>query len=263
MKLFDVMYQACAQMGKLYFGNYAIQSLSPFSVRDTTIRINEGDYKGGTFFALGFNKTFTIENIDVNGIITFRESYVATTPTDLSYAITSMDRSTLLNAVNAALVVMGEHTTFTDIDVTATDQREFVLDSGIVPVKLEFFNYHNETFGFTFTNSWSWDLSIKDNKSVITFQNRILPDETAKVRFWYNAPHGLVINDTDEINPDYHTRRLVYESAYQGYFQFLAREQNSSDRDLMMFQTITQERQAMANMHPVPRLLHKITLPRN
>jgi len=266
MNLIDIMHQTCAQMGKLYSSTCVVTSVSPFEVNDPTIRINEDDYKGGTFFLLDdFNKSLTIASTTTLGNFTFSENYLPTVTAGqlIPYAMTAMDRSTLVNAINSALISMGEHSTFVDLEVTATDQREFILDGGIVPMKISFFYYLNDPFSVSFAETKAWDLSIKDGQAVLTFQNRVLPNETTKIRVWYNGPHDRVINDSDMILPDYHTRRLVYESAYQAYFQFLAKEQNSSDRDLLMYQAIMQERLTLANKHPVPRLLHKITLPRN
>jgi len=265
MRLIDIMHRTAAQMGKLYLGYGHTISANPFVFQDQIIRMNDGDHQGGTFFLL--DHSWTIQNTDING------NYTLIEPKDESYSkpaigsynnysMTDMDRSTLINAINTALLAMGEHTTYQDFDVTATEHREFILPiETYTPLKIEFMNYVSDGFVFSKTNLW--ELSVKDGQNVITFQNRIVPAETAKIRVWYNAPHPMVINDNDLIDPDYHTRRLVYEASYWGYFQFLAREQNSSDKDLLMYQSILQERTLLANKHPVPRLLHKITLPRN
>lgn len=267
MNLIEVMHQTCAQMGKLYSGSCTVVTDNPLKLNDPTIRINEDDFKGGTFFLLDqYNKTLTISKTDQLGNFWFAENYTISgvlAPKGVQYSMTGMDRSTLVNAVNSALLSMGEHSSFVDLDVTATSNREFILDNNIVPMKISFLTYQNETYGMTFANTNTWDLSIKDGQAVLTFQNRVVPNETARIRVWYNAMHPRVVNDDDLILPDYHARRLIFESAYQGYFQFLAKEQNSSDRDLLMYQAIMQERLALANKHPVPRLLHKITLPRN
>ena len=265
MILIDVMHRVAAQMGKLYLGYGRTITTTPFVFQDEIIRMNQGDHAGGTLFLL--DQTWTIQNTDINGNYTLIQPKggAYTKPvvgTYNNYTMTDMDRSTLVNAINTALLAMGEHTTYQDFDVTATDHREFLLPIGThTPLKIEFFNYVSD--GFVFSDSKTWDLSVKDGQNVITFQNRIVPAETAKIRVWYNAPHPMVVDDDDVIDPDYHTRRLVYEAAYWGYFQFLAREHNNSDKDLLLYQSILQEREMLSNKHPVPRLLHRITLPRN
>ena len=269
MKLIDIMHQSCAQMGKLYYGNGTITSTNPLKIQDSLIRINTGDYLGGTLILA--DQSYTIVDTNIDGTFTLSMPIgdpVTPDPsiaihTKHNYYLTSMDRSSLVSAINSALISMGEHSTFVDLDVTATNQREFILEDGIVPMKISFFYYLNDTYNISFAETKAWDLSIKDGEAVLTFQNRVLPNEAAKIRVWYNGPHPMVLKDEDIILPDYHPRRLVYETAFQAYFQFLAKEQNSSDRDLLMYQSIMQERMTLTNKHPVPRLLHKITLPRN
>ena len=268
MKLIDIMHKASAQMGKLYMGACSVVSINPNKISDPLIRMNEDDYMGGTLFIA--NQSYTITDSSSNGNITITRSLTgddedSTFPaigSRQNYTMTAMDRSTIVNAVNTALLAMGEHTTFIDVDVTATEQREFIIDSDIVPIKISYLHNHYDT-GNAFSDTMAWDLSIKDGKAVITFQNRVLPAEVASIRVWYNAPHPTVIKDADPILPDYHMNRLVYESAYWGYFQFLAKEHNSSDRDLLLYQSILQERMTLTNKYPVPRLLHRISLPRN
>jgi len=257
---------AASQMGKLYLGSGTVITNTPLIINDPAIRMNGGDHLGGTMIIS--DQSYIITNTNIDGTFTLTVPIgtvhsVSLEPGKIyNYSFTDMDRSTLVNAINTALLSMGEHTTFTDLEVTATQHREFILPIGIqAPLKIEYFNYVSDGFVFSATNNW--ELTVKDGQNVITFQNRIVPNETAKIRVWYNSPHERLLADDDEINPEYHTTRLVYEAAYWGYFQFLAKEQNSSDRDLLLYQSILQERTILANRYPVPRILHKLTFPRN
>lgn len=271
MKVVEIMRQACAQMGRLYSGYFV--RLDHNVIQDQHLKMNKDDFTGGTlFFADPVLQSYIVKETTQDGKLTYQlyepptgiSIFVADTPTlpvTKSYSVTTMDRSTLISALNTALISMGEHTAYKDIEVTATSDGDIFLPKEITsPKKIE--RYH-DSYKAKLYSTYDFSIIVQNNQPVVRINNRVAPLEKVQLRVWYNQPHPYVHDDQDEIHDDYHTRRLVYEVAYHAYFQALAKEQNSSDKDLLMFQTLMQERQALASKHPVPRITSTIILPRN
>lgn len=279
MKVVEIMRQSCAQMGRLYSGYFV--RLEHNVIQDQHLRMNKDDFTGGTLFlADPVLQSYIVKETTQDGKLTYQlyepryipyegnpilpVLFVADNPplpVTESYSVTTIDRSTLISALNTALISMGEHTAYKDIEVIATSDGDLLLPTEITsPKKIE--RYH-DSYKAKLYSTYDFSIIVQNNQPVVRISNRVAPLEKVQLRVWYNQPHPYVHDDQDEIHDDYHTRRLVYEVAYHAYFQALAKEQNSSDKDLLMFQTLMQERQALASKHPVPRITSTIILPRN
>lgn len=271
MKVVEIMRQACAQMGKLYTGYFT--RIAPSIIQDQHLRMNRNDFTGGTLFLANpvlqsyivkestqdGKLTMQLYEVPIGGMIPDAEQPIL--PEMKHYSMTTMDRSTLISALNTALISMGEHTVYKDVEVQATNDGDVCLPDEIGdPKRIEHISSVERTNMYS---TWDWSVVTDGNKQVIRFRNRLDPLQKIKLRVWYNEPHPYVHDDQDDIHEDYHLRRLVYEVAYHAYFQALAKEQNTSDRDILMFQTTMQERQSLAVKHPVPRITSTIKLPRN
>lgn len=270
-KLIDVMVSALGFMGKLSSG-FITSTGSPGSFIDTSLVANDGDFTGGTLFLLdatGGPTSHTVTGYNA------ASKTISFTPASINmaagqaYAISVTGRNALVNAVNSALLAMGEYTAFIDTTITSDADGTFELPDAVRNVKrvqttsptllidypniglLKRYQYH------------SWREAKIGTKYGLVFDGVQVINSPVTFRIWYGSPHPRVTRDDDEIHPDYHTERLAWETAYWAYFQYIAQESNANDKHQLMFQTIMQMKRSLANRYPVPQVYRDPILPRN
>lgn len=273
-KLIDVMVSALGFMGKLSSGT--ISSVGTNIFIDTSMVANSGDYTGGTVFFPGDTHVDGASSHTVTDYLpdtkVFRYLPTRTTAGVLAgqpYAITPIGRNALVNAVNSALLAMGEYTAFTDVTITSDAAGTFELPANVRNVKRVQVN--NSSLLIDYPNLGmlrryqfhNWREAKIGTKYGLVFDGVQVINTPVTFRIWHGSPHPRVILDTDEIHPDYHAERLAYETAYWAYFQYLAQDNNANDKNTLLFQTIIEMKRNLANRYPVPQIYKDPILPRN
>lgn len=265
MNLAEAMHRTAMQMGNLHTGiaeiDLAIDPNGDFALNDKHIAINEKDYVGGTLFLMGDKpSSFYVRDNDEHGTFWVSPSDETSERDNVAYVsqygVTTLSRSILVNAINTALMTMGEHTDYIDLELPFMGSySSFLLPPDITsPKRIEFLRgeRYQRVYGWTFANH-----KLKLNEPEMRFTH------FEKVRIWYNSPHPMLEKDSDEILADYHQQRVIYEAVYAGLFQKLALEQNTNDRDVLLFGAINTERMSLASKYPVPKLSRDSKVERN
>lgn len=259
--LFDIMLATCGYMGKLHSGFISTKNAVDV-ITDQYLVANDSDYVGGTLFFVKHGVSARVTALNATSKqIGFSPSNVLTVTND-SYAVTTVGRDDLVNAINTALLSMGEHIGFADLTVTSNADGDYEMpeNTSISNVKRIEIRSLDQPAGTVLTDSYRyWRISSWHNvqnglKNLIVLDGYRTPLSVTKMRVWQNEPHSWVAKDTDLIHPDYHKDRLAFEAAYYAYFQFLADSKNSDDKVMMMFQNMMLNRQKLAAKYPVPHL---------
>lgn len=270
-KLIDVMVSALGFMGKLSSG-FIISTGSPTSLVDTAMVANNDDFTGGTLILVG--ATGGVTSHTVTGYNSLTKTFTFS-PASIymvagqSYAVTNMGRNALVNAINSALLSMGEYTAMVDAAITSDIYGNFELPVGVNNVRR--IQAQNSSLLIDYPNLGTlrryqyhdWHVAKIGTKFAIVFDGAQVINAPVAFRIWYSASHPRVTLDADEIMPDYHLERLAWETAYWAYFQYIAQDNNASDKNTLIFQTIMESKRALANRYPVPHLFKDPILPRN
>lgn len=264
---FDAILAALNFMGRLFSGVVATTG-SPTTLSDPGMLQGDNYFTGGTLLfpkVIEPATSHTITGFDgTTNTFTFSPSRIPLTAGMIYYA-TVMSMQQLLNAVNAGLLAMGEYTEMAEHELTADASGLFPLPASVQNVKrLEVISYvyADGVPSLVFSrrvNVFNWR-ELSNGK--IVFEAQVSEGDKIKLRIFYGAIQNVTALDT-QIKSAYHLERLGYEAAYFAYFQYLAQQNNSSDKDLLMFQTIMQQRRSLAARYPVPSMFRDPILPRN
>lgn len=243
--LFDVMLNAASLTGELRHG-----SMKSFVTATSFVdngRVESQDaFIGGTLFIPKNNSTHLVTAFDQTADkVTYSPAASPTPSANDGYMITAIDRDSLVDIINNALLIMGRYVTKTEVtaDVKAgNDSNVIQLPSTISDI----IDIEEYVGGSQYNLLTNWD-EVQDEDGLYTYvyakysgYTVAIPGSTEdKVyRITYMKPHPRVYKDDDIIMTPYHAARVAMEAAYAYYFQRMAIKGNADDKETMMFQTL-------------------------
>jgi len=165
-------------------------------------------------------------------------------------------RAEMVGAVNSALTEIGPYLQNNDTLDTSTTTAVYTLPAGVTKVKRVDIAA-NTTEPYEFTPSLDW------REVGAYLELGTIPDTAGlTIRVWYEQPHAAVSADTDTIDTDLDTARVIWSAAYHLALRLASRPEGADDK-LMDFMKMAQvQTQRFSVERPTPRMSRTPIYPR-
>lgn len=203
-------------VGRGYAGAATSTSANATTLVDASQKSTTDDYfNGGVIFFLSGANAGLVRTITdyVNSTRTFTFAAVTGNPAAGDrYEVyrDNYNRFELVQAVSQALDEIGTVTQHNDTVVVDVDVDEYDLPAGVYNVvRVEEAANAAAPYGWEARYSWA------ENANHLIFDPGKAPANDGNLlRIWYNAPHALVVNDSDVISDYINPERLAWAAAY-------------------------------------------------
>ena len=247
--LYDALLET-AQICGVTFAGKSTAAGTTTTLIDTTRYENDSYYLNGTLFIQSGTYINTSKRItgyaNTTGTITFTPACAGAVPADVYYSVSNANREALVQAINQALLFMGEYTTL-DETLTVTDNAtEYTLPTGVSNVKrIETYTTSSAPYGFNPITTW------REMGGKIYLPYELAYTAGLKLRIYYNKFHDHVHADTDTINDNYNLKRLAWTAAFHYYLNKMQYSGNSDERENILLTIAQQQAERLRVSFPV------------
>lgn len=251
--LFNALLETARLCGILRSGKSTTAG-SVTTLVDTTMYENSDYFNNGTLFirsgttdGLDNNKTRLITNtVQSLGYITFTPALERSVVSGVYYSASNANREALCQAVNQALLFMGEYTMIDESMTVISEATEYTLPTGISNIKrMEVYTNNATPYGFNPIMTW------REIGGKIYLPAEINHSAGYTIRLYYNVFHGEVNTDDDIISDNYNLKRLAWTATYMYLLNRMQYSGNSDERENMLLANAQQQAQRLANAFPV------------
>jgi hypothetical protein len=255
--LFDAMLETARIIGNLKNGTAA--SGTTLTLVDSN-RYEPADYyNNGTLFLHAhtdatlttrtyFTKVIT-DFASVTGTFTFGTGFGTAIAAGERYSCTNVHKEALIQAINSALLYMGDYTDINETLTVTDNTTEYTLPSGVSNVKrIETYTSASAPYGFN--PVWTWH--EKGGKIYLPYE--LTQTVGNKIRVWYNKFHAEVDSDEDTILDIYNRKRLAWTAAYLFMLNRMEYSGNYDQKEEGLLSIAAQQANKLAVSFPVSRI---------
>ncbi len=225
---------------------------STTTLQNTNHEAPDDYFNGGCIaFLSGDNankSTRITDYANTNGVFTFATQANAIANGDKYVAIPApYNRSSLISAINSALEDLGNVGDYDILTISETEQEEYTLPDGVSGLTdVEYPNSDDDTEEpFEWLTMPYWD--ELNGKLVIPFKHMPL---CSYVRIWYNAPHGDVDEDDDDIHNGVHKLTLAWTAVYYAVSRRMNKSESSDPKTQNLLSISAAEKERLKSLHP-------------
>ncbi len=253
--LYDALLETAMLCGVTKGGQTTAQHSTPATNLIDTNRYEPDDYfnngllfiRSGTY--AGSTRRIT-DYVMTTGVITFAATSTAISiASGIYYTATNTIRDELVQAINEALLMMGE---YTEVDETLTvvdNATEYTLPTGVSNVKrIEVYTVSTAPYGFNPLFTW------RELGGKIYLPAEINRTAGNTIRIYYNKHHSHVNADADAINDLFNIKRLAWTATAMFLMNRMQYSGNSDEREMLLFQNAQMQVQRLASAFPVSKI---------
>ena len=250
--LFDALLETAQLCGIMRSGLTTAEG-SVTTLVDTTAYENDDYFNNGTLFIRSGTFTNTTKRItdymQRSGVITFTPACTDVVPASVYYSVTNARREALTQAINQALLFMGEYTLLDETPTVTDNATEYTLPSGVSNVKrIEVYTSSSSPYGFNPITTW------REMGGKIYLPSELSHNSGNVIRLYYNKFHDAVNEDSDTISDHFNLKRLAWTATYMFHLNRMQYSGNSDERENILLANAQQQAQRLANAFPVQHI---------
>ena len=247
--LFDALLETAQLCGIMRSGLTTAEG-SVTTLVDTTAYETDDYFNNGTLFIRSGTFTNTTKRItdyvQSSGVITFTPACTDVVPASVYYSITNARREALVQAINQALLFMGEYTTLSETLTVTDNATEYTLPAGVSNVKrMEVYTASSSPYGFNPITAW------REIGGKIYLPSELSHNSGNVIRLYYNQFHDAVNGDSDTISDHFNLKRLAWTATYMFHLNRMQYSGNSDERENILLANAQQQSERLANAFPV------------
>jgi len=250
--LFDILLDITRYAGITISGKTTAAGSALYLIDTTRYEVDDYFNHGTIFFRSGDNKGVTRRVTDYTELTGKVEFVVAdySVDSDVNYTLTIVNRETLVQAVNAALLAMGQYDTVDETLTVIDNTTIYDLPSGVNNIKrVEV--YANSTDPQEYYKLYKW--IEKDGKLIFPEEIEITAGQT--IRLYYPKYHSEVNEDTDTIRSEYNRQRVAWEATAMFMLNRMQYAGNADERETFLLTNAIGKAELMGRRFPVKRMV--------
>lgn len=249
--LFDALHDVAMRSGITVAGKTTAAGSALYLTDTTRYEVDDYFNHGTVFFRSGDNQGATRRITDytqASGKVEF-EAADYSVDEDVYYTLTNVHRESLVQAINQALLSMGQYDTVDESLEIVDNTTVYTLPSGVKNVKrVEVATESSDPQRYYRLLKW-----------METDGNLILPHEiylTAgrTIRLYYPDYHSEVNDDTDTIRDEYNRERLTWTAMAMFMMNRMQYAGNADERETYLLTLAMTNKEIMESKYPIPKM---------